>query len=314
MRNLFAYKTYIRKRLKNELAATLIEYSFVILLLLGLLGALIEISRYMAISGVLNQAAQRAVNLAARLTDLQYEASDAEADYKNFLRSRDMAIDQGLALALGTFLQPSVQGNSGAHLIPFKEIDTLNAEGNIVRGNVDLILLRPSEFVEDVNEQIYSHSTVCPSNPLDPCLNSAPRRAANASMASLLEEQNHPLMALVRARVPSLLGFGEYTIEGRAFAYRTEPRKGIYAKPPPTLPPPPIPPANSATPTWTPNPAHSPTATRTATATPTATIACRCNGSQYRFCRSQNKCPYCPNFANECVCTADLSLCGGGGG
>lgn len=276
--------------------ATLIEYAIVLPLLLALIFVIIELARYWAVQGLINQGAQRGVSLAIRISNLEYESTDSTAEYRDFAEAYGKITAEAEALPKAAFVRNFDATSSSAFFVGFAADQAPDGQAR------NTALLRPGECKTDRDGVLHCHPTLCPQT--DPCNSGAARRTPGSRMVNLLREHPVVLIAPVRFRpIVSLPLWGDLHPVGLAAGYRENFKTGAF--PIPESAPPPAP---TATPTppgpdYTPPPTVTPGPTRTPRPSPTPTAVCE---PPWPSCVPQ--CPYCTHGGWICGVCGGLDL------
>ena len=327
---------FIRNRsvFSKQLGATLVESVLILPLLLVLIFAIVELSRFWGVKGVVNQGAQRGLDLAIKIPYLEFEQSSSNANpscvnditscsgYSDYLTSRTEVIDAAGRLPTDALVGAGYTGDT-TRFVGFARVRMVRDE-SIVFETVPAMLLRPGECISDTDGTLHCHPTICPS--LEPeradCLAmnpSARAKSATDTMEELLKVEPIAIVMPVKFRamlpIPSINTFSALGIAG---GFREIISTGSYPIP---VALPPLPPSPTVTPTATPTdvpgaPTRTPVSTATSVPTATATrtpIPCvtACNHpSVVDSCgRTQDKqCAVCRN--GSCVCTNRCSSSG----
>ena len=318
----------------EERGATIIESVLIFPLLLILIFAIVELSRYWGVRGVVSQGAQRGLDLAIKIPHLEFEQSSNNSNpncindittcdgYSDFIQSRTEVIELAGQLPQNALVGSSYQGDT-TRFVGFGRVSVMRA-GAIVLETVPAMLLRPSECRTDIAGTLHCHPTVCPIDEPErsACLAmhlGARVRQPLDSMEELLKVEPIVVAMPVRFKtmlpVPSLSTFFPLGLAG---GYREIISTGSYPIPV-ELPPPPPPPlaTATATPTEVPGaPTRTPVSTATTAPSPTATPspipcvpACSDAGIVDNCGRLYDKqCARC--VSGHCLCTNNCSSTG----
>jgi len=298
----------------------MLEAILVIPLLFALIFVIIDLSRYWGVQGVVNQGAQRGLDLAIKTSNLDFPLNSTDP---SFIKARCDVIQQAEKIARGTFVGDWSETSKSAHFVGFDNLPP--CAGGSTPITVNAILLRPGECrtaraVPDrgIAATLYCHPTVCP--PVGQNCNSGARRwSSSDSMANLLKSE--PLVVIMPATFKALLpipALSSVQAMGKAAGYKEIFSSGAYPIPPDVPPATSTPtraPTATATfpPGYTPPPTSTPRPTSTPTRTPLPTPACNPSCSSASVLNNcvinhDMSCAVCQN--GTCVCTNDCSTGG----
>lgn len=212
--------------------ATMLECAMILPLLLVLIFIILELSRYWAVQGLINQGAQRGLNLAVKVVNLQFEydnsSSEAWQNYQNFLKVRQTVIEEAESLPSAAFVKGH-DSTGAARFVGFEGYPVPNGSAT-----VNAALLRPGECVDDQLGVRHCHPTLCPPNEPDSpsCPASTRRRVGGTSMETLLE--TYPVVIVMPVEFKSLVPLPMFRVfhpAGMAAGYREIARTGAYPPP-----------------------------------------------------------------------------------
>ena len=199
--------------------ATMLEFAFALPVLVLVVFAIVDFSRYYAVTAVLNSAADEALNRARKIPNFDYDfrgAATTAKEYERFNEARNIILDTAERSPLETLLKAE---GSGADAVLKNITSTDNGltlpngtpAPTVVRGAA---VLRPGECAEIAGE-----GPIC----------NGPQGTTTAP-AELMDQ--HPIRVILRAEIRPYLPFiGTLAASGEAYGYREKVPTGPLAGP-----------------------------------------------------------------------------------
>ena len=306
------FGSFVDRLTRSRLGATMLEAVLVIPLLFALIFIIIDLSRFSGVQGVVSQGAQRGLDLAVKLPDLDLPLGSTD---QKFIKARTKVINEAEKIAKGTLVGDYNQVAQSSHFIGFENYLIWNGT-SVASATVNSVLLRPGECRTSKAGVLYCHPTICPPAPQSCNSGGRPWSNTSDSMENLLKTE--PLVVVMPATFKAVLPipyFSSAQALGKAAGFKEIFSSGAYPIPPDvpasTATPSPTP---TITPTFPPGYTPPPTATALPSATPTNTpLPCNptCNSASILnncVINHDMSCAVCNN--GTCVCTNDCSTGG----
>ena len=246
---------------RNERGVSMIQFALIFPLLMLIIMGFLDLARYFATLAVLNAGAERGLNQALKISNLDVDyrgKSPTDVEYLRFREARERVVNAAIVMPRATI----VGDTASADQIRLRPMTVTDAGFTLAPGDVDpapytagAMVLRPGECANVLGYGLRCNRDTLHLGPTDPPPPTSPGELM----------KTHPVQVVLRAEMKSYLPFfDKYTVFGQAIGYReVDVPRGPFASAAPTASPTPDP---GATPTPTPGPTatpHMPPATPT---------------------------------------------------
>lgn len=246
---------------RNERGVSLIQFALIFPLLMLIIMGFLDLARYFATLAVLNAGAERGLNQALKIANLDVDyrfKSPTDPEYLRFREARERIVAAAIVMPRATI----VGDTTSADQIRLRPITITDAGFTLAPGDIDpapytagAMVLRPGECAAVDGFGTRCNRSTLHLGPTDP--------APPTSPGELMK--THPVQVVLRAEMKSYLPFfDKYAVFGQAIGYReVDVPRGPFASAAPTETPTPDPaatptPGPTPTPGWPPMPGITP--------------------------------------------------------